>query len=44
MSHDEEMTDAAGGADLNGAAEFVHEKQRLKLVRHREGKGRNIFV
>ncbi|CAK3838473.1 DNA-directed RNA polymerases I and III subunit RPAC2 [Lecanosticta acicola] len=32
MSNDEEMTDAAAGADLNGEQEFVHEKQRLKLL------------
>jgi hypothetical protein len=31
---DHEMTDAAAGAEVNGAGEdLVHEKQRLRLVR-----------
>lgn len=36
MSNDADMTDAAPGADANGSnegEEFVHEKQRLKIVR-----------
>ena len=32
MSNDAEMTDAQGGAEANGGEEFVHEKQRLKIV------------
>ncbi|KAK4501863.1 hypothetical protein PRZ48_007672 [Zasmidium cellare] len=32
MSNDAEMTDAQGGAEANGAEEFVHEKQRLKIL------------
>lgn len=32
MSNDADMTDAQPGAEANGTEEFVHEKQRLKIV------------